>query len=155
MGERVWASWLVPWRVAREDRQIETRALDALEFVSLAHLADEYAGSLSTGQKKLLELARTLMREPSMVLLDEPAAGVNRTLLARLADSIRRASEERGVTFLMIEHDIDLVMRQCDPVIVMANGAVIAQGAPQDVQTNPLVLEAYLGGSANGASGSI
>lgn len=145
IGERLWAAWFAPKRVAREERQVEARAMEILEFVSLARLANEYAGNLSTGQKKLLELARTLMREPAMVLLDEPAAGVNRTLLARLADSIRRASAEMGVTFLLIEHDVDLVMRLCDPVIVMANGAVIAEGAPNEVRANPLVLEAYLG----------
>ena len=145
-GERLWAAWFAPRRVAREERQIEARAVETLDFVSLAPLANEYAGNLSTGQKKLLELARTLMRDPLMVLLDEPAAGVNRTLLARLADSIRRASEERGVTFLLIEHDVELVARLCDPVIVMANGAVIAQGAPSEALTDPRVLEAYLGG---------
>ena len=145
-GERLWAAWFAPKRVAREERRIAARAMETLEFVNLAPLANEYAGNLSTGQKKLLELARTLMREPLMVLLDEPAAGVNRTLLARLADSIRRASAERGVTFLLIEHDVELVMRLCDPVIVMANGAVIAEGAPSEIRANPLVLEAYLGG---------
>lgn len=145
LGERVWASWLVPWRVAREERRIERQALEVLEFVRLSHLANEYAGNLSTGQKKLLELARTLMAEPRMVLLDEPGAGVNRTLLGELADHIQRACAERGVTFLLIEHDMQLVMRLCDPVIVMANGAVIAQGSFQQMQQDPQVLEAYLG----------
>ena len=114
-GERVWASWLTPWTVAREERRIETKALEVLEFVKLAHLADEDAGNLSTGQKKLLELARTLMAEPRLVLLDEPGAGVNRTLLNSLADNIQRASAERGVTFLLIEHDMDLVHASLQP----------------------------------------
>ena len=90
-GERLWTSWLTPWRVSRQEREIEERAMDTLEFVRLSHLSDEYAGNLSTGQKKLLELARTLMADPKMALLDEPAAGINRTLLGDLAADIRRA----------------------------------------------------------------
>ena len=151
-GERIWASWLLPWRVAREERRIEAKAMEVLEFVSLAHLPNEYAGNLSTGQKKLLELARTLMAGPKLVLLDEPGAGVNRTLLGKLADNIRRACTEHGVTFLLIEHDMELVMRLCDPVIVMSNGAVIAEGPPQEIRRNPQVLESYLGGGADGTA---
>ena len=144
-GERLWASWLLPRRVARQERRIAAQALEVLDFVKLSHLANEYAGNLSTGQKKLLELARTLMAEPSVVLLDEPAAGVNRTLLRDLSASILQASVERSITFVIIEHDMQFVMTMCDPIIVLANGAVIAAGAPQEVRQNPAVLDAYLG----------
>ena len=152
LGERIWAAWLMPWRVAREERRIEAQALEVLDLVSLSHLANEYAGNLSGGQKKLLELGRTLMAEPKMVLLDEPGAGVNRTLLRGLSANILRASVECNVTFMIIEHDMQLVMALCDPIIVMAEGAAVAQGTPTQIQENPEVLEAYLGGSVHASA---
>jgi branched-chain amino acid transport system ATP-binding protein len=146
VGERIWSSWLLPWRVRRQERDIEVRAVDVLRFVNLLDLKDEYAGNLSSGQKKLLELARTLMAEPQLVLLDEPGAGVNPTLMNQLVENIRRTCAEKRLTFLVIEHDMDLVMRLCNPIIVMSNGMKIMEGSPQEVQRDQKVLDAYLGG---------
>ena len=145
-GERIWSAWLLPWRVKHQEREIEARAVEVLRFVNLLDLMDEYAGNLSSGQKKLLELARTLMAEPHLVLLDEPGAGVNPTLMNQLVEYIRRSCEEKNLTFLLIEHDMDLVMRLCNPVIVMSNGEIIAEGSPEEVQRDQRVLQAYLGG---------
>jgi len=146
LGEHLWNPWLRFRRVRRQEEEIRDRALEVLEFVDLAHLRDELAGRLSGGQKKLLELARTLMADPEMVLLDEPGAGVNRTLMNRLTANIEHLREERGITFLVIEHDMDLVMRLCDPVIVMSEGRKLMEGTPDQVRTDQRVLDAYLGG---------
>ena len=147
-GEKVWSSWVLPSRVSRQERMIQQQAMEVLEFVNLATLRDEYAGNLSSGQKKLLELARTLMAEPDLVLLEEPGAGVNPTLMNELARYIRKSSQERGVTFLLIEHNMSLVMELCDPIIVLSNGEKIAEGPPWEVRENQRVLDAYLGGSS-------
>ncbi|MFQ6118161.1 MAG: ABC transporter ATP-binding protein [Candidatus Bipolaricaulia bacterium] len=146
LGERIWNPLLRPGTVRRQERAIHDKALEVLEFVELLVLKDEYAKNLSGGQKKLLELARTMMADPEMILLDEPGAGVNRTLLKRLVGYIERLCREREVTFLLIEHDMDLVMHLCNPVIVMSEGKKLMEGTPTEVQQDKRVLEAYLGG---------
>lgn len=146
LGERMWNPFFHPRKVRQQERTICDKALDVLDFLQLSHLKDEYAGSLSGGQKKLLELARTMMVDPKLVLLDEPGAGVNRTLLKRLASSIERLCMETGTTFLVIEHDMDFIMRLCTPVIVMSEGRKLMEGTPSEVQKNKEVLDAYLGG---------
>ncbi|MCC7321567.1 MAG: ABC transporter ATP-binding protein [Rubellimicrobium sp.] len=146
IGERFWNCWLRPAEVRRQEEEIRAKAEEVLRFVELTHVAEEYAGKLSGGQKKLLELARTLMTDPRIVLLDEPAAGVNRTLMKRLSENIETLRRERGITFLLIEHDMNMVMNLCNPVIVMSEGRRLMEGRPEDVQNDPRVLEAYLGG---------
>ncbi|MBI1886223.1 MAG: ABC transporter ATP-binding protein [Chloroflexi bacterium] len=145
-GERIWNPWLFGFRVSRQERQIYDKALQILEFVDLQHLRDEYASSLSSGQKKLLELARTLMCDPQLILLDEPGAGVNPALMKRLVERLELLCHELGITFFVIEHDMDLITRLCNPVIVMSNGEVIAEGSPEEIKGDERVLEAYLGG---------
>ena len=147
-GERVWASWFVPWRIGPQERAIERQALETLEFLNLHHLKDEYAANLSGGQKKLLELGRTLMARPKMILLDEPSAGVSPTLTELLMDDIRRTQEETGITILIIEHNMHVVMSLCDPVIVMSEGRKLTEGTPDEIQQNEEVLSAYLGFTA-------
>ncbi len=146
LGETIWNPFIRPRRVRRQEKELRDKAAGVLEFLDLAELADERASHLSGGQKKLLELGRTLMTNPRIVLLDEPGAGVNRTLLKRLANSIRTLQEDLGLTFLLIEHDMDFVMRLCAPVIVMSEGSVLMQGDPDAVQRDQRVLDAYLGG---------
>jgi len=145
-GERIWASFLAPGRVRADEALALERARDVLAFLRLEHVAHELAGRLSGGQKKLLELGRTMMTEARIVLLDEIGAGVNRTLLAELADNIERLNRERGLTFFLIEHDMELIARLCDSVIVMTEGRVLTRGTPAEVRCDARVLEAYLGG---------
>jgi branched-chain amino acid transport system ATP-binding protein len=144
-GERIWNAWCRPNTVGRQENAIVDQALEVLTYVNLIQLRDAYAANLSGGQKKLLEFARTLMIRPRLVLLDEPAAGVNRTLMRQLAGFIEEQCRERGVTFLIVEHDMDLIARLCDPVVVMSQGTRLFEGSFAEVRQDPAVLEAYLG----------
>ncbi|MCD8516067.1 MAG: ABC transporter ATP-binding protein [Burkholderiaceae bacterium] len=144
-GESLIGAWLSPTQVREQERAVRTKADDVIAFLELSHVADELAGNLSGGQKKLLELGRTMMTEAKIVFLDEVGAGVNRTLLNTLGDAILKLNRERGYTFCMIEHDMDFIGRLCDPVIVMAEGRVLAKGSAAQVQADEQVIEAYLG----------
>jgi branched-chain amino acid transport system ATP-binding protein len=146
-GENLFSAWLAPRRVAAQEAEVRRKAVDVIGFLGLDRVRNEPAGNLSGGQKKLLELGRVMMAEPRVVLLDEIAAGVNRTLLQSVVASIERLNQERGLTFFVIEHDMDVIARLCDPVIVMAAGSVMMQGSMDEIRNNPQVIEAYFGGA--------
>jgi branched-chain amino acid transport system ATP-binding protein len=144
-GERLWNAWFGRRRIVEEERELLRKADEVLDFLTISHLKDEKAGNLSGGQKKLLELGRTMMVDARIVFLDEVGAGVNRTLLKTIGDAIVRLNKERGYTFCVIEHDMDFIGRLCDPVIVMAEGRVLAEGSADQIMKNEAVIEAYLG----------
>ena len=144
-GETLWNAWFGRGRIAQEEATLLKKADEVLDFLTISHLRDERAGNLSGGQKKLLELGRTMMVDARIVFLDEVGAGVNRTLLNTIGDAIVRLNRERGYTFCVIEHDMDFIGRLCNPVIVMAEGRVLAQGNAGQIMQNEAVIEAYLG----------
>lgn len=149
IGERLWAPF-IPFvhrpRIRAQERKFRAKAEDLLEFFDLDHLRDEYAGTLSGGQRKLLELARVLMLDPKMLLLDEPVAGVNPTLAQSIIEGIHELRERRDLTILLVEHDMDTVMNNCEHIVVMADGRKLTEGTPDEVQSDPIVIDAYLGG---------
>ena len=144
-GENLALALFATRAVSRREKEIQQRALEVLDFLRLSDLLHELAGNLSGGQKKLLELGRTMMVEAKIVFLDEVGAGVNRTLLRTIGDAIHRLNSERGYTFCLIEHDMDFIARMCNPVIVMAEGQVLMQGTVEEVKSDARVIEAYLG----------
>ena len=147
VGESLLGAWFKREKVVRQEAEIRGKAEEVISFLNMGHLANELAGNLSGGQKKLLELGRTMMASPKVVILDEVGAGVNRTLLKEIGDAILSMNRERGFTFCMIEHDMDFISRLCDPVVVMAEGKILAQGSVEEIKANEDVIEAYLGTS--------
>ena len=146
-GERFWRNWLAAGAIAAEERRLADKARGLLAFLGLERLAGEPARVLSGGQRKLLELGRVLMADPRLILLDEPGAGVAPPLLAVIVEKIA-ALNAGGIGFLVIEHNMDLVMSLCRPILVMAQGRLLLEGSAAEVRADPRVLEAYLGGAA-------
>ena len=144
-GENLINNFLKPNLINQEEQKVKEKAKEVVEFLNLGHLTNELAGNLSGGQKKLLELGRTMMVDAKLVLLDEVGAGVNRTLLKDLGTAIEKLNKEKGYTFCMIEHDMDFIGRLCDPVIVMAEGTVLFEGKVEDAKKDEKVIESYLG----------
>ena len=149
-GESLLATWFRPSLVRDREAEVRARAREVLDFLNLSHVMHEAAGNLSGGQKKLLELGRTMMTEARIVLLDEIAAGVNRTLLKELLAAIRRLNRDAGYTFFVIEHDMDMIGALCDPVICMVRGRVLRTGTLAELRKDPRVIEAYFGGDPMG-----
>ena len=154
-GEVLTNTWFNRAKVAEEEERIRRKADEVIDFLNLGHLAEEPASNLSGGQKKLLELGRTMMVDAKVVLLDEVGAGVNRTLLNEIGDAIIRLNKECGYTFCMIEHDIDFISKLCNPVVVMAEGKVLTQGTAEEVKSDENVIEAYLGTGLKNKVGAI
>ncbi|MEX2320889.1 MAG: ABC transporter ATP-binding protein [Saccharospirillum sp.] len=150
-GENIFNTWFQPGKVRDFETGVRQKAMDVIDFIGLDHVKNELAGNLSGGQKKLLELGRTMMVDAKVVLLDEIAAGVNRTLLQDLVGNIQRLNREMGYTFLVIEHDMDMIAELCDPVIVLAQGSVMVEGTIEEIRNNPQVIEAYFGSDPNEA----
>lgn len=146
IGENIFMNWFARAKVAAAEKRVLERAQDSLEFLGLTHVTHELAGNLSGGQKKLLELGRTMMNDSQLVLLDEPGAGVNPTLMLDVIKMIRRLNQERGYTFCIIEHDMDLIADLCNNTIVLAEGKILTQGSMEAIRQDERVIDAYFGG---------
>ena len=144
-GEKLIDAWFRAKIVKSQEKIIREKAIEVIKFLNLTHLTQEIAGNLSGGQKKLLELGRTMMVNAKVVLLDEVGAGVNRTLLNEIINAIIRMNKEHGYTFCMIEHDMDFISRLCNPVVVLAEGQILTIGTPDEIKSSDAVIDAYLG----------
>jgi len=153
-GEKLTNALFNPQIVNEEEKKVKQKAVEVIKFLNLTHLSKELAGNLSGGQKKLLELGRTMMVDAKLVLLDEVGAGVNRTLLKDIGSAILRLNKEKGYTFCMIEHDMDFISRLCNPVIVMSEGSVLFKGTSSEVKNNEQVIESYLGRGSKNRNGA-
>ena len=149
VGERLWRTWFSPRLVKKQEAQIREKALKILQSAGLLHLKGEYAGNLSGGQKRLLDLARTMMAGPELILFDEPGAGVNPSERRTLADRIRQLVREEKITVFIIGHEMELMMDICDSIIVMDRGKKLIEGPPEEIKIDPQVLEVYLGGAVH------
>ena len=148
-GENLYYSWFSPFKVKKFEKEIQKKADEVIQFLELENVSSELAKNLSGGQKKLLELGRTMMVDAKIVFLDEVGAGVNRTLLNKIGDLILKLNRDKGYTFCMIEHDMEFISRLCKSVTVMAEGSVLAEGSVNDIKNNDEVIEAYLGKQNN------
>lgn len=147
LGEGIFSSWFASGKVKKREAEVIELARETLEFLGLTHIGDELAGNLSGGQKKLLEIGRTMMNDSKVVLLDEPGAGVNPTLMRKVAEMIEQLNAERGYTFCIIEHDMDMIARLCGKVVVLNEGQVLMQGTMDEVRNDERVIDAYFGGA--------
>ena len=148
LGEGIFSSWFAGGKVKKREAEVIELARETLDFLGLTHIGDELAGNLSGGQKKLLEIGRTMMNDSKVVLLDEPGAGVNPTLMRKVAEMIEQLNAERGYTFCIIEHDMDMIARLCGKVVVLNEGQVLMQGTMDEVRNDERVIDAYFGGAA-------
>ena len=148
-GENLYYSWFSPFKVKKFEMEIQKKADEVIQFLELENVSSELAKNLSGGQKKLLELGRTMMVDAKIVFLDEVGAGVNRTLLNKIGDLILKLNRDKGYTFCMIEHDMEFISRLCKSVTVMAEGSVLAEGSVNEIKNNDEVIEAYLGKQNN------
>ena len=147
IGETFFGQWFFEKKIKKIEEINVKKAKDILDILGLSHLEKEYAGNLSGGQKKLLELGRVMMVEPEIILLDEVGAGVNKTLLKKISKIIKKLNNEKKYTFIMIEHDLDFISKLCDTIIVMAEGQFLTQGNIQQIKSNKKVIDIYLGKS--------
>ena len=147
IGEMFFGQWFFEKKIKKIEEINVKKAKDILDILGLSHLEKEYAENLSGGQKKLLELGRVMMVEPEIILLDEVGAGVNKTLLKKISNIIKKLNKEKKYTFIMIEHDLDFISKLCDTIIVMAEGQFLTQGNIKQIKSNQKVIDIYLGKS--------